>query len=77
MIDELRRDVERLRKEVETRAQSSRQESHDLSLVVQEVLQLLRRLAMRPWGPGRQCKSLCRSRYQNASGIAAPAKDPG
>jgi len=31
--------------------QSSRQESHDLSLVVQEVLQLLRRLAMRPWGP--------------------------
>jgi hypothetical protein len=51
MIDELRRDVERLRKKVETRAQSSRQESHDLSLVVQEVLQLLRRLAMRPWGP--------------------------
>ena len=51
MIDELRRDVERLRKEVETRAQSSKQESHDLSLVVQEVLQLLRRLAMRPWGP--------------------------
>ena len=51
MIDELRRDVERLSKEVETRAQSSRQESHELSMVVQEVLQLLRRLAMRPWGP--------------------------
>jgi hypothetical protein len=50
-IDELRLDVERLRKEVETRAQSSRQESHELSLVVQEVLQLLRQLAMRPWGP--------------------------
>jgi len=50
-IDELRRDVERLRKEVETRAQSSKQESHEQSLVVQEILQLLRRLAMRPWGP--------------------------
>jgi hypothetical protein len=51
-IDDLRTEVERLRKEAETRAQSSRQESHELSMVVQEVLQLLRRLAMRPWGPG-------------------------
>ncbi len=50
-IDELRRDVERLRKDLETRAQSSRQESHELSVVVQQVLQLLRRLAMRPWVP--------------------------
>ena len=51
-IDELRRDVERLRNEMETRAQSSTQESHQLSMVAQEVLQLLRQLAMGPWGPG-------------------------
>jgi len=50
MIDELRRDVDRLRKEVEARAQASRQESHELGSVVQEVLQLLRGVAMRPWG---------------------------
>jgi len=74
MIDELRRDVERLRKEVETRAQSSRQESHELSLVVQEVLRLLRRLAVRPWGP-EPMQSLSRSRYKNTSGVAV--KDRG
>ena len=50
-VDELRRDVERLRKEVETGAESNRQQSHELNLVVQQVLQLLRRLAIRPWGP--------------------------
>ena len=50
-IEELRRDVERLRNETEARAQSTRQETHELGLVVQEVLQLLRGLASRPWGP--------------------------
>jgi hypothetical protein len=51
-IDELRRDLERLRKDFEARAQSSGQESRELSMAVQEVLQLLRRLAMSPSGPG-------------------------
>ena len=37
---------------MEARAQSSKQESHELGMLVQEVLQLLRQLAMRPWGPG-------------------------
>ena len=50
-IEELKRDVERLRNETEARAQSTRQETHELGLVVQEVLQLLRGLAVRPWGP--------------------------
>ncbi len=50
-LDELRRDVERLRNDVEARDQARKQESRELTLVVQEVLQLLRRLAMRAWGP--------------------------
>jgi hypothetical protein len=53
MIDELRRDVERLRKDVEARAQLNSQESREQSMVIQEVLQLLRQQALRPWGPGQ------------------------
>ena len=73
-IDELRGEVERLRNELETRAQASRQENQRLSLIVQEVLQLLRQLAMRPWGPG-PLQVPCRSRYKNTSGVAARERD--
>jgi hypothetical protein len=52
MIAELRRDIDQLRKEIETTAQTNRQENQELRMVVQEVLQLLRRLSIGPWGPG-------------------------
>ncbi len=52
MITELRTDVDRLRRDMENRAQSSSQQSLEMKMVLQEVLQLLRRLASGPWVPG-------------------------
>ena len=52
MVDALRRDIEQLKNDVEARDQSRKQESRELNQVVQEVLQLLRGLTLRPWGGG-------------------------
>ncbi len=50
LIDELRRDIERLKNDVEARDQSRKQESRELNSVIQEVLQILRGLTLRPLG---------------------------
>jgi hypothetical protein len=46
-VAQLRRDLDRLRQEVESAGRASKQESEGLSLAVGEILDLLRRLTMR------------------------------
>ena len=46
MIDQLRRDVERLGQQAEARARASREELQSVNMVLQEVLQTLTRLAL-------------------------------
>ncbi len=46
-LAQLRRDLDRLRQEVESAVRASKQESQELSVAVREILELLRRLAMR------------------------------
>jgi hypothetical protein len=50
MIDQLRRDVERLGQEAEARARVSKQEIRSLNLALQQVLQILSRLDFTPRG---------------------------
>jgi hypothetical protein len=50
MLDQLRRDVERLGQEAEARARVSKQEIRSLNLALQQVLQILARLDFTPRG---------------------------
>jgi hypothetical protein len=50
MLDQLRRDVERLGQEAEARARVSKQEIRSLNLALQQVLQILTRLDFTPRG---------------------------
>jgi hypothetical protein len=47
-VAQVRRDLDRLRQEVETAGRASRQEGRELGAAIREVLQLLRRLASQP-----------------------------
>ncbi len=52
-MDDLRRDVAQLRRELESSLQVSRQENRQLGMAIQEMGQFLRGLAMRLWGQGQ------------------------